>query len=79
MRLRLSTITELTHIQKFIEIDLTYEGIATVPCLVFIVITFLKIEIDLTYEGIATHASMQRLTIFFSHIEIDLTYEGIAT
>ena len=60
-----------------IEIDLTYEGIATLPYRP-IPQGVRRIEIDLTYEGIATYF-LYSYQVEILQIEIDLTYEGIAT
>ncbi len=49
-----------------IEIDLTYEGIATIKG--FLNDLFLKgIEIDLTYEGIATYFERGRSLVAFQY------------
>ena len=60
-----------------IEIDLTYEGIATQNNTANMYPSA-DIEIDLTYEGIATSFGVFQLNRCIL-IEIDLTYEGIAT
>ena len=67
---QISIVTFIFYL--LIEIDLTYEGIATINLFFLFNIAFFNIEIDLTYEGIATHG--QHGDELFSCFRLKLTW-----
>jgi len=76
--LRPSGVTAGHTGKPYKETDLIYEGIATPPYFVAIVLTGAIKETDLIYEGIATVTSLS-FARFCPGKETDLIYEGIAT
>ena len=63
----------------FEEIDLTYEGIATIVIFFVNLRLFIKKKLTLLTKGLRHYYYVRHFVFYCLYEEIDLTYEGIAT